>query len=214
MFFFPLVHRLEQTASSSWFLKTSRTKCRVTRRGRAPRWRRSAAWRWDSGTKVWRLLWPLSAWLRPPSWASMVRWPCWRGRPACDTASEKVSRTRPAGAFSRCFNVWSCVNNTKSDLDVMSEQVPAAKWIHPSCCVFPEHFWWKTAAQKNLSLWVLIIFWLERGLFEVGSRFMKTCQGMRRIRRAANEVTSAAAAPALIYSVMCTSRAELKQRHE
>lgn len=101
MFFFSsFVHWLDQTALSSWFIKTSRTKCRVTRRGWAPRWRRSAAWRWDSGTKLWCLLWPFSAWPRPPCWASIVRRPCWRGRPACDTAWVKVSRTRPAGAFS------------------------------------------------------------------------------------------------------------------
>lgn len=84
---------VSQTASCSWFLKTSPTKRRATRRGPVSPWRRSAVWTWDSGMKAWLSLWPSSAWTRPLCWASTARRPCRRGTPACDTASEKVRRS-------------------------------------------------------------------------------------------------------------------------
>lgn len=78
--------------------------------------------------------------------------------------------------------LWSHVKNAKSDLAVMSEQVPAAKWKDPSCCVVQERFLVKNCSTEKMALWVLIIlFWLECGPLEVGSSLMKTCQRMRRI---------------------------------
>lgn len=84
---------VSQTASCSWFLKTSLTKHRATKRGPVSLWRRSVVWKWDSGMKVWLSPWPSSAWTRLLCWASTARRPCRRGMPACDTAWEKVRRT-------------------------------------------------------------------------------------------------------------------------
>lgn len=206
-FFFPsFVHRLDQTASSCWFLKTSRTKCRVTRRGWAPHWRRSAGWRWDSGTKVWHLLWPSSAWPRPPCWASTVRRPCWRGRPACDTASVKVSRTGPLVLSDNPLMLWSCVNNAKSDPAVISEQVPAANWIHPSCCGWRALPGGNTAVQKKV-ITLGFDFFFFFGPFEVGNSLMKTCQDEKKLRL---QVKSATAALIDSGIILCT-RSQVKK---
>lgn len=75
-----------QTASCCWFLKTNQRKFTATRRGRASPWRRSAAWKLDSGMRVWLLLWPSSAWIRLFCWALTAGRPCRHGTPACDIA--------------------------------------------------------------------------------------------------------------------------------